>query len=558
METMKVRQHYFLTNSYGEGVNEFNVYKEFTLKFILDRGHIDEPINQFRNKLKEKHGVSIPGILLESILKNISKEYEEIVLKEDKIKVKSAPVVLKAHHEKFREEFNSDTRVVVNSFNSYLKENGFKDEASISYIQSTLEKLQGIIINKGSIPIGSVEEKEKIFYEWVHKIIGSDGSANELLFQTLNKLLYSLVVYYYYCFLKIPNSNLTNITPIFDTNVLAFLFGVSGDIKKEFIYELIDLIKASKIKVIISQETIHELGDLITNGTDEQILLFKADNPDLSAQLSLNTRAQVEHKLKEIVFPCVIDEKSISTNKYYTEKWDYLKDSLSKYKKEKRPQKKYSNFSFEHDINLLCIADAYRVTSNIYDHKKPIITFDFLFVKWFEKISKEEFRNTYVPVIPLDQFVLFLAFEGSSTLPSSFLPMTWMYIIDKIPFFKIESANNVFKVLSNLDQKQSSLDNWRSTYLLVKNKILKEKDVRISEITGVQLLEKMRGMGEDLSIAETKIGKLEKSLKHAQKEISHLNRKVSDGENNKRNNKELSTFQRFLIFIGKILKGIFS
>tara|TARA_B100001939_G_C16917707_1_gene607735 strand:- start:58 stop:1710 length:1653 start_codon:yes stop_codon:yes gene_type:complete len=542
-----LKQHYFLTHGYGSGTSELDIYRGFLVRFLCDKKKFKLTLSELRNQLRRDYGLTVPPFTIESLLKNLSKEHEGLRIENDSVILTKIHKTLEDEARKSVTDFDSDIRKIKGSFNRYLKENAQNKESSHSEIQSWVEEIHKIIVS-GDKNVSALNTKQKLFFEWMIKILR--GESPEELFRILNKLLYASASYYYWTQFRVPNKQLQDLCVTLDTNVLAYAIGLSGHSRQEFVFELFDLIKRNNLTPVVATPTLRELSELINRGTRPQVQVFRLDHPDFANQLINNTKTALRTRIEERLPPIRWQDSKIPADKEKNKEWAGLYSDLANFKKDRRKEKEYSEFSFDHDINLVVGSNALSSHSNIYDQKEVVVTSDYLFSNWFQDYCSKHLHKRFSPVITVDQFAYFLWLEGDKTSDDRFMANAWLYIIDSVPFFKEERMNNFFRILTDIPAERQTVPNWRSTYLLVVNKLGTDDPRTLSKMDETEMLQKIRGVGEELSVATHRISELERENQKTKKEL----REMQASEQQK---KSANLLSEFLLTLFNIVRRFF-
>ena len=105
--------------------------------------------------------------------------------------------------------------------------------------------------------------------------------------------------------------------------------------------------------------------------------------------------------------------------------------------------------------------------------------------------------------------------------------------------------NNFFRILTDIPAERQTVPNWRSTYLLVVNKLGTDDPRTLSKMDETEMLQKIRGVGEELSVATHRISELERENQKTKKEL----REMQASEQQKKSANLLSEFLLTLINI---------
>ena len=514
-----VRQNYFLTNSYHGGVSEVDLYRGFLLRCFCDMQRFDIEIAVLRNDMRRKYGINMSLFVLESILKKLANEYPELILLDGKVSCRSLPKALVNEASASVQSYDEDIRKLHKAFNAYLKDNKYKGDLSISSVQALVEQMHAVVLD-ATAHLSDLPVKDKLFFEWVQKTLRNENPVEN--YETLNRILYAAFAHHYFTEFKVPNAQIHKVKVHLDTNILAFAVGVAGKTRRLFALELLELLAANKIVTVISCETTRELSELIVRGTAPAIKLFRLDNPDLSTQLISNTQSALISVLGQQLPNVEWDNTALLMNKASFGQWGILFSDLANFKRQRRPEKDYADFSFDHDINLIHSAGAFGPTANVYEQKAVIVTGDNLLANWFEGVLQKVFQAQFCPVIPVEQFAYFLWFEGNQQQSGSFMANAWLYLIDNIPFFRKDSLNNIYKILTELPESKTVVPNYRSTYLLVLHKLANDDPEALERMSEEEFITGLKGLGEDLSSAITTLATVSQELATVKRELSAL------------------------------------
>ncbi|HNF16306.1 MAG TPA: hypothetical protein PK453_21775, partial [Leptospiraceae bacterium] len=395
------------------------------------------------------------------------KDYAEIRITDDNIRVISFPERLKSQFNESSNEFDSNIRRIRDAFNA-ISEDRFK--ITQTEIIHLLDKVK-LNILQGTPIDASTNQKEIVFFDWLHYLF-SDGVESEIK-QLLNRVIFPLIIYYYFIEYNSARKDFSRHKIYLDSNIIIHILGINGKVQKLVAEEFIKLVAINNASVIISFETLKEIREVIKNEPNPDVKIFKLTEKQLATQLTENTKDCVESILTQYHVKIYFNEGNKLQNKERFNKWSDLYSSLENYKKSIKYHSCTEN-SIDHDINLIYISDTYKQINNFHDHFSPIATADQKLIHWFSDVMRKDFSMDSKALIPLYKFSLLLWREGKPS-QSRFIGNTWAFIADNVNYFKKAGYDNIFRILRDNIESTIKPKNWRSTYLVLKNN-LKEED----------------------------------------------------------------------------------
>jgi predicted nucleic acid-binding protein len=463
-------EYSFLSNCYENDVDDILLISNIILKYILDKGVGKYKVSQIKTDLSTDYGLTIPSTIVETAVKRIVKEYIEFKLEDEVLIISIIPISLDAIFTKSSTEFDSNIRKIRDTFNKFINNQHFN--ITQSEIIHILDKIKINILEGKPIDANS-DQKEILFFDWIHYLYNSNYNSD--IQMTLNKILYSLLIYYYFIEYNSSKKDFSKFSIIIDTNVIMHLLGINGLARKKVSEEFLELVKINGAKLIVSYETLNELKEVIKKEPNLDVKNFKVCNQIYATQIMENTKEFVKSLLEKYDMSFTFDTSSRYANKEKNVDWESLYSSLDNYKRLIKYSPATEN-SIEHDINLIFISGIYKPIYNFFDHFTPIATGDQKLINWFSEELEKRFQVRSNSLIPLYKFTLLLWREGNSKENSKFIGNTWAFIADNITYFKKESSNNLFKIYRDMVQSSIHPSNWKSTYLVVWNNIPIEDD----------------------------------------------------------------------------------
>lgn len=463
----KQRECFFLTSCYSNKVNEELVFKYFILKYIVDTVQHSETNLNIQKKISSKYGILIPLSLVDSCLRQICEEHDALSFENDNLTVKKALFSLEHELDKFTSQFDKTIEEIKSKFNLFLESNKIEPIKTKKLIDcfNTINVfiLENNLQNQINIKVDKIE---KLLLEFIYFTYRANSDST--LITCLNKLLYTVLVFVYFSSINYRNEKIQGRTYIFDTNILIYLLGINGKSRQIYILELLEFIKKYDCSIIISIESLSELSNLLSKEKNEEIQFFKHHNPQLAYNITHYPEDAIKNILKE--YKLIIDESSKADNKKKFPEWDDLLFSLDRYKSEKRGNRMFYEDSIDHDINLIYLGELYLKVKSFYDVKYPLITADYQLVNWFIKEIKSKFNSEMSGIISLDKIILLLWIEGESFNQTEFIANSWSYVVENIPYFKMESTNSIFRLFEDEiaeENKNILVQDWRSALLIV-------------------------------------------------------------------------------------------
>ncbi|PJZ58286.1 hypothetical protein [Leptospira barantonii] len=529
MTSFNQKEFFFLTTCYTNKVNETIVFKYFVLKYILDYVNKSEKNFKIQNNIKKKYGIYIPLTLLDKVLTSLSQEFIALEFSEDILTCKNDTFALSHELGKFTAEYDSVVGTVIKSFNEYLFNNGV-DRCTFDQFTEALDSINDLILDSenNKEKRNSLPKREKLLLEFISYAYQVDP-ASELV-KCLNKLLYTVLVYLYFTAINYRNSKIENKSYIIDTNILTYYLGINGKSRQQYVHELFEYINKFNCSLVISIETINELSNLLIKERNDEIKYFKNANAQLTYNLMHYGKATISNLLKE--FKVIIDESSKLDNHGKFSEWDKLLFSLDRYKTDKRHDRSFYEESIDHDINLLYLGEVFKKVNSFYDFRYPVITADFHFQSWYKRELKSKFDSELSGVVSLDKITLLMWIEGEGFKDTRFIAHSWGYVVESIPYFKMESANSVFRLFEeNIASENAGLppEDWRSAILIIEDHFKNEKETfrasRESVIEAIKIFKDSlyKEEREKNRALEERIEKLESVIKGKEKSKEDIN-----------------------------------
>jgi hypothetical protein len=514
-------EYYFLSDCYEHNVDDTLVYQKFIEKVIIDNNKIGcYNVSHYQKDILENYKIEIPPTLINNIFKNLSKEYSELIYKKDCLDITKIPNKLEEKYNLIQLEADKQYRNIYDEFNDYLKINKF-DIINYKTLIDLISNIKSQILHSNT-KIKIINDYERLFNEWIKYVFTL--SKNRSLLLSLNKIIYSYLLYYYFYSIKRANKKFNNKEIIFDTNLIIYLLEVDGFEIKNYVHYLIDKLKQNKCTIIISTITLKELSEVFKNEPNPDIIIFNNKNPALKTQI-IHSSKQIAESLfnkYEIKYNIVTEnlEKKSKTISY----WNELYSSLNKYKSFNKNGKLISEISVDHDVNLICLTNEHQKVNNLYELKRICVTGDGIFVKWYNKYVLKEFNSIYSSVLSLEKLNLILWAENDKFNDSNFLPNTWLYISDSITYFNDSYVNNLFKTIKNETINDVVFsEGWRSLYLLIKNNL--PDDITPENATIDHFNNALEIVKE---VYKNENEKLISNISESQKELEFLNQKLSE------------------------------
>lgn len=482
LSPMDFKRTYFLSDWYDQEIHEEDVYGRFIMLYILDTGPFQLVLNKLNERIYKKYKIFMPLSLMEKAITKLAAEHKEINFNPEShlVSVTGKPAGAELFFKEFGDKYDDESRILLKDLNAYLNKNS-QPEISLPRFTEILSQAKLAIVE---LPDRKHDTAPEIvaFFDWVFQTYSKTDGEIQIL---LNKHLFSVILFVYYAnFKKNEDVHYLNQTITIDTNILAFFFGINGEVRKIFAHEFFVFAKENGCRLKVSIETIDELQSLVNDDTNIWVKTFKNEHPLLAKQLLANTESAVKTVLGDLRLQFEIDRTQIAENVEKFPIWEELYQSLKQYKGETSQKK------VDHDINLICISDGYKRIENIYDHKTPVATTDGKLISWLKDLLKRKFNSDHCPVISLQDYTLLLWIEGKHSSHSGFLSKTWMYVAEAIPYFKVESIKNILAKFREIQMEyQDELPfpiSWRSPYILLRDRLHIEKKLRDADPVAIK------------------------------------------------------------------------
>lgn len=308
-----------------------------------------------------------------------------------------------------------------------------------------------------------INEECKLFLEFVG-VIYSRSQYKEIQLK-LNKILHSVLVYTFYTKISSEENIFSNKSIYIDTNIIIYLIGANLKFRKIYIEELLELLKLSKSKLLISKVTLLEFARTLKNPNNTYLKFFVENQRVKVDTILANPKSYIYELFSQYDIDIeIIDCDDIEKMKEHEQDWDELYDDLASYKA--KDNFYLNNCSLEHDIHLLKLANSFFEYKSITDITNPLITADNRLYSWIKQYSFKTYLSSITSVFHLQQLTLYLWLTTNS-LNSKFIMKTWMYIVDSIKMFDNMKLNSVFRIINDTMEYEKT-KHLRSLYLLVK------------------------------------------------------------------------------------------
>ena len=509
---------YFLTRCYQNNVSEYKVYQAFLLKYLIEYENKIEKINDLLSDINNHYKIKIPSTIIFNCLSEINKEYPSLltILNQEVIKVNSIPQKIIKEYENFSNEYKNDTILIRDSFNIYLANSGL-NTLTFSELESILTVARDRILNLAIT--SDINDHTRTFFEWVQLVYKNDDKDD--VKNALNKLLFSLLIFSYFSGpSKEEDSKILPMKILLDTNILFYVLGINGKLRKAFAEEFLVFAKENQCTIHVLRPTIEQFKVNFKNSDAfPDIKVYQMYFPTNAFSLTHNTEETIvkffaSHGIKLNVIESSIDE---NITKY--ENWSVMANNLKDYKTSKNPMKRdrLTYPGIDHDINLLFESRNYSKYDSIYKTYMPIVTSDIMFTNWVSQILRKNFNSEISGVLPLERFTLLLWIEGKLTTNPKFLAKTWGYIANNISFFSSEMQNSIYKLVNSEVDPSFIDEQYRSRYILIKNKIT---DIDTDNFSDTNFQDIINAVKE---LSQEKIAILSETVDNLEAKVEKLN-----------------------------------
>jgi len=463
------QEFYFLSSCYQKGINDKLVYK-LVLEKVISNLIFPKTysVNELYSYILTNYKFEIPPTYIKSIIKELPYYGTDINIKNDHINFIRMPAALSESSHVMQDQADNDSRLIYTTFNEYLV---FNEQEKIVY-----KDFQTVFLYFCNTLVGNITDGNdlgKIFFEWINTVYRAPD--NDELKQSLNRNIYSWLIYKYFYSVKRQNKKLYGFTIYFDTNILAYLLGINGNERKKYVEYLLQKIKLNNCKVVIHDYTLVELVYLISADDNINIRIFNRDDSIVSKLVKQDPESYFIALFKKYEIPLEVNKSQVRLNQK-EESYIDLRCELREYKIYSRPN--ISEESLYHDIMLIHSTGALHKISNIYEEKNLIATCDNSLCKWYENHLKRNYSSEYSPLLTLDRINLVFWIESDKANDSDFLANTWMYVSETIPYFSNYNVNEYYKKVRDDFARNIAVPiNWRSPYILLKQNLPSNKTV---------------------------------------------------------------------------------
>lgn len=468
------KEFFFLTDCYGQRVDERAVYKQFLMKYACDRGAYEGSLVHVQTEIRTKYGVEIPINFIESLFADISTEYDSITCAGGTLRIRAVSQDLQQNVATFSTKFEAVVGRIKEEFNNHLH-NCDMPPVTIGGIYEYLDHVRDRMFATSNVSETLFAgEQERIFFDWIYTAYAHDYPITE----DLNLLLYSLLVYTYFSQASNQSGVLLGKRFYLDTNLIILLFGVNGEVRKRYVEELLVMLEKQRAEICVADATLVEIRALLKAEAKPEIRMFKLRAKDLALQLALNTKDVIRGRIKHFGLAVRFERGNVEEHRSAMLEWENLVSSLRAFKSDNN-RRQLNEASLDHDINLIYLARLYDEEPGIIGREAWVITADTTLVAWFKKEISQKRGESLTGLESLYNLTLWLWIENQHRTDSRFVANTWMFVCDSIPYFKEESVNNIFRVFRDqiLETPSAPLtESWRAIYVLVGRELPDEQD----------------------------------------------------------------------------------
>ena len=537
------RKFYFLTDCFNQQIDHFDVYKNIVKKYITEKGKIAKYLNDVQNIIKQEYDINIPSKVLSNILYDLKNEFPDYIFYEPKrnipfLKVKNVPQTIIGEYDHFSEEYENDSRFILQEFNKYLINNQYKD-IKLSEFENILTSIEDNFLIKNINLQNTTNKVIHMFLEWVGHIFKDEAKNNNVI-EILNKMLVPVLIYTYFSDENNPEDLAKPV--VLDTNIIIYYLGANGNMRKTYVEEFFSFAKENNITFEITKSTVDQIRSLFKEPDrydNPELAAYCKANPQLQAQLMSDAEIYLNRlfssKGLSVKFPGI----DYSEDENFKEEYDKLCQGLENAKRKKG--KYISEYSIIHDINIIVYTKAVRNYSNYSQLSRLFLTNDFYLLSWVERINKKNFDSEITPLITLDKYTLLLWVAGKNTSNKKFVGKTWAYVADSFSYFKNLTLNEVLRRYNEVENNSPLLvDSYISPYVLLSkisedscSEYLAEKYLPDDKLT--EVLTKFSGkiqtiLEENKEVAEkehTKSEQYETKYAEAKEKIKELEDQVT-------------------------------
>lgn len=267
-----ISELYFLSKFYEKKIHDIDIYIQFLENYIVMKQKGEYTLISIQEEIYTQHELKIPTTVISFCLEKISKNNDGLFLKDDVLTIQGNFIELEEKFKKFSQQFNMDSKKVFDMFNDFLKKSRHETLTFDSF-QNILAIIKDrFAYTDYEFENEKINEECKLFLEFVG-VIYSRSQYKEIQLK-LNKILHSVLVYTFYTKISSEENIFSNKSIYIDTNIIIYLIGANLKFRKIYIEELLELLKLSKSKLLISKVTLLEFARTLKNPNNTYLKFF--------------------------------------------------------------------------------------------------------------------------------------------------------------------------------------------------------------------------------------------------------------------------------------------